>query len=118
MRQIISISSQVSTNGIISFGLPFYIHQPFLFPSPFTVVSSQYLVAPFWSDVDIRTDGTVTYEVHTSDNEASATILSTISGFISDYTGVSFSGSWLLVVLWDSVREFPATDTAVSLTLI
>lgn len=112
------ISSQVSTNGIISFGLPFYIHQPFLFPSPFTIISSQYLVAPFWSDVDIRTEGTISYEVHSIGNDASEAILSTVSGFISNYTGDSFNGSWLLVALWDSVHEFPATDPAVSLTLI
>lgn len=112
------ISLQVSTNGIISFGLPFYNHQPSLFPGPSTIISSQYLVAPFWSDVDIRTAGTITYEVHTIDNEDSGAILSTVSEFISTYTGDGFNGSWLLVVLWDGVREFPATDDAVSFTLI
>ena len=88
----------------MSFGTPFYNHQPEEFPGGFSDISSLYLVAPFWSDVDIRRDGAVFYEIHSESNA----VMEQVSAFVSDYTGDDFQGSWMLVAQWDRVHPYPA----------
>ena len=99
---------QVATNGILSFGVPFYNAEPYAFPSDFSDIASLYLIAPFWSDVDIRREGSVFYEVHTTENAASEDLLGDVSAFVSNYTGNDFQGSWMLIAQWDEVHPFPA----------
>ena len=102
--------SQVGTNGIISFQQPFTHHIPFLFPSEFTFVSSAFLLAPFWSDVDITTTGSVQYEVHTGGTDS---FISQVSSFIADYYGRHFIGEWLLVAQWSRVPPYPGDSSIV-----
>ena len=64
-------------------------------------------MAPFWSDVDLRRDGAVLYEVHSEDNIPSQPLLRNVSSFISARTGASFEGTWMLVVEWDDVHPYP-----------
>ena len=92
----------------MSFSAPFYNHQPYAFPSDFSDVASVYLVAPFWSDVDIRREGAVFYEVHMTGNSGSEDLLGVVSDFVSDYTGDDFVGSWMLIAQWDKVHPYPA----------
>ena len=98
---------QVGTNGIISFGLPFYLSSAVLFPGSFSDVTNTYVVAPFWSDVDIRSVGEIFYEVHsTGDSTRSDDLLASVSEFITNQTGNQFSGLWMLVAQWDEVPEY------------
>ena len=100
---------------MISFEEPFTHHIPSLFPSEFTFISSAFLLAPFWSDVDITIFGSIFYEVH---NTSDSALISQVNNFISNYTESEFSGTWMLVVQWDEVREFPGFLTIpVSYTL-
>ena len=90
---------QVVTNGLISFDIPytFWFNQPF--PG---FVSSLYLIAPFWDDVDIRSDsGTISYEIHTSGE-----VLYNVSEYIRQRTDTDFEGYWMMVVFWDSVHQY------------
>ena len=93
---------QIGTNGYFSFSEPFYSASPQTFPGVSTDVSSFYLVAPFWDDVDLRRRGNIFYEVHTT--ETSQSLLSQVSNFVSNG---SFSGTWMLVARWDEVHSWP-----------
>ena len=95
---------QIGTNGIISFQQPFTHHIPSLFPSELTFISSAYLLAPFWSDVDISLYGSIFYEVH---NNSNSLLISQVNRFLSNYTETDFNGTWMLVVQWDEVHQFP-----------
>jgi fibulin 1/2 len=91
----------VSTNGYISFDRAFASPYPTRFPG-FIHTS---LVAPFWSDVDIRKEGNVFYNVY----------LDTKSSYIERAThevrrfsrSGSFTARWVLVVTWDRVPNYP-----------
>ena len=89
---------------MISFQQPFTHHIPYSFPSEFTFISSAFLLAPFWSDVDIRQHGSIKYEIH---NDSSDSLLSKVNNFISNSTGIEFAGTWMLVAEWNQVPPFP-----------
>ena len=57
----LSTDSQVGTNGIISFGRPFYFWYPQNFPTRYPWVRDTFVAAPFWQDVDIRSKGDIIY---------------------------------------------------------
>lgn len=88
------------TNGLISFNVPFTFFFNVQFPG---FVGNLYLVAPFWDDVDIRSDsGTISYEVHTS-----GPVLDTVSSYVRNQTNsTSFQGYWMIVVYWERVHQF------------
>ena len=73
-------------------------------------MSSSYLVAPYWDDIDIRRDGNVFYEVHsTGDSVEFNNLLSQVSNFITNETtsGEVFTGTWMLIAQWDRVHSWP-----------
>lgn len=66
------------------------------------------MAAPFWADIDTRSAGSVSYEVHERGfNEDSNKVLERISGFISAQMNVNFTATWMLLALWDRVHPFP-----------
>ena len=71
---------------------------PSAFPGSLT-----HIVAVFWTDVDIRVEGEISYEVHTT----GSSLLSQVNNFISTNESVAFTGTWMLVAEWDRVRQFP-----------
>ena len=97
---------QVNTNGILSFDVGF----PQCCPRPFPVGDDVFLVAPFWSDVDIRMVGDISFEVHSVDDLDSWVHLREVNSFVSNYTGNQFDGTWMLVAFWDSVHPYPHGD--------
>lgn len=88
---------------MISFAQPFTHPIPSLFPSDLTFISSAFLLAPFWSDVDATIYGAIFYEVHSGSNSS---LISQVNSFISNRTGNEFTGTWMLVVQWDEVRQY------------
>ena len=52
---------KVNENGIISFANPWPYSSPSRFPTNWYWTRNQYVVAPFWSDNDIRRSGSVHY---------------------------------------------------------
>jgi fibulin 1/2 len=62
-------------------------------------------VAPFWSDNDIRTYGSVCYEVF--DQSSDSLIIEDVSEYISDQTGSDFEGTWMLLAEWNEVHPYP-----------
>ena len=107
---------QVSENGFISFGHPASFWQPRIFPLLSPAISNMYIVAAFWSDNDIRQNGSIFYQVHelgSDPTSISAVLLERVSSFIRIKKENTFSGQWMLVVQWEQVRPDPfgITDT-------
>ena len=90
---------QVGTNGYFTFQY-FTSFAPFIFNENTT----QSLVAPFFTDIDIGQGGQIDYEIHTV--TTSQSILSEVNSLINEHTQTEFSGEWLLVATWDNVAPF------------
>ena len=97
---------QVGTNGVISFQEGFSHHLPNPFPSELTFISSAFILAPFWTDIDPSVYGSILYQIHDQYNSA---LLSQVNDFISDYIESAFVGTWMLVVQWTEVVEVGTT---------
>lgn len=71
-------------------------------PSPFNESDAlEYIVAPYWSDIDTSTSGSVSYEFHT--NKTSLPLLHKVSKYIRQREHNYFSGTWMLVAEWNNV---------------
>ena len=97
---------QINTNGLISFGNSFTRFNPGLFPIIF-----RYLVAPFWSDVDISRTGSIRYQVYSNGNRETEIV----SQFISEENFI-FTAEWMLIVEWNRVPQFGRPSYQVNTT--
>ena len=103
---------QVGTNGYFSFGTRQTVYSPSLFSPTST---PNYLVAPFWADIDTNVHGSISYEVHnTSAGSSSTALLNRVSTFISNQQSTQFSGTWMLVASWYQVSPVDGTSSVVS----
>lgn len=113
--------TQVSTNGVISFGQSFIYHTPTEFPSDTPEIYTSYVLAPFWADADLRILGRAFYEVHTNRTERERSQLEYVSGFITRQMNEVFNGTWMLVAFWDEVHPygglFPGPAVSVGLLI-
>ena len=79
---------------------------PSLFPTTSADIYWLYSVAPFWSDADLRNEGTVMWKFYTrSDID-----FSPVDDVVSSDQNTTYVGSWMLVVHWDGVHPFPHGD--------
>ena len=101
--------SQVGANDIISFQAGWTSSTPQLFPTTNTVTKFAYVVAPFWSDNDLRLAGNATYQVYGPSSQ-----LINASTFITDTTGTNFSGTWMLVAQWNGAHPYPHGNSPTS----
>ena len=102
------LSPQVSKYGLFSFSSAYigaygYTFSPTSYPN--------YIVAPFWSYIDIYYVGRVLYQTFTT----GATQLDTVSLLIRRQIKNSFSGTWILVAYWDSVPEYGQSTSIVNI---
>ena len=103
---------QVNENGVISFKNPWMYPYPENFPTNDFDIRNAIAVAPFWSDNDIRKDGTVRYAIYnraTDDNPAGRALLDVVNANIQSQQGgeVLFEGLWMLIAHWDGVHPSP-----------
>ena len=87
----------------------FFQFVPELFP-----IESEYLVAPFWADVNIANMervGDVSYQVYSSGSP----LLDTVNAFICDEKNFDFNGNWMLLAEWNDVPLFVGPVSEVSL---
>ena len=94
-----NVYTQIGTNGYFTFD-GFTGYSPFTFNENTT----QSLVAPFFTDIDISGGGQIVYEVHTV--TTSQSILSEVNSLINEHTQTQFNGEWLLVATWDNVPPY------------
>lgn len=81
---------------------PFYLHQPEVFPgSPTSSLRDSLIVAPYWSDIDLRLGGSVFIQPY-SNTESTVPQMALES--IRNLTGLAtFVPLGMLVVTWENV---------------
>ena len=99
--------SQVGSNGYFTFD-GFTGYSPFTFNE----ITTKSLVAPFFTDLDIRDVGQINYEVH--NETTSQSLLSRVNSLINHHAQTEFNGEWMLVATWDGVKHYGINN--VSLT--
>jgi len=102
---------QVSTNGYLSFGQRINDYSSTLFPH-----EHSFLVAPYWADIVVRGGvGAISYEVHTTRNgESASLLLSLVNQFVSHHQRTNFTGDWMLIAEWNQVPAFQVNLARVS----
>ena len=104
---------QVGDNGIISFNRGYLFWEPSLFPTSNQAIRDSLVVAPFWSDTDIRRQGDIRYaliEAGSSTGKAEMALLNFVSGFIAakqSKRAGNFSATSVLVAQWINVPPYP-----------
>lgn len=100
------IHTQVSTNGLLSFGNSIIAYRSVQFTSTSTI---NYVVAPFWTDIDIRMSGYIAYATFTTGSAA----VSQLSSFIRDQEHSLFSGTWMILAEWNGVPHYSGSSSIV-----
>ncbi|XP_074615471.1 protein mesh-like [Acropora palmata] len=93
----------VNENGIIFFGAVSSDKSPSTFP----LRDKVYAAAPYWADVFTERGGNIWYRL-TSDNVTMYAITRDIKRAFPRYN--EFTSSWAVIVTWDGVTFFSATD--------
>ena len=99
---------QVSTNGVISFGLPFSDYRAILFH----MNMQHHVVAPYWIDNDASLNGIVSWQIHNSgDSILSDDIIYRVSNFIRMNTNsTNFNGKYVFIGNWSEMNKYPAAS--------
>ncbi len=103
----------MNENGAISFDAPWKFAHPSRFPTTYDATRNGYVVAPFWSDNDIRKEGTVSYApIKEGSSGKGNNFLAEASTFVRAQLGQDdddkgFHGKWMLVAQWNNVHPFP-----------
>lgn len=111
---------QVNENGVVSFGDTWSYASPTPFPTVPVSASNKVVIAPFWSDNDIRLEGAVRYASYyylDEGNEPAAELLVRVNEYITSFQTeekTEFSGRWLLVAHWDNVHPYPHGDPGIT----
>ena len=112
---------QVNANGLFSFNKSFFFSHPNQFPTDNIYSRLRNVVAPFWSDNDIRKNGTIQYvDINiryplnlTQDHEKH--VISEVLAHLKETgtTGTGTTGTeqefrpkWMIVAQWDKVPPF------------
>ena len=104
------INFQVSENGAVSFEQEWRYFTPLRFPTNSEEIMGRLVVAPFWSDNDIRREGAVRYTTYSRGEESALgeTLLTNLTTYISRLNKDSdFEGRWMLIAHWDGVHPSP-----------
>ncbi|XP_073723307.1 alpha-tectorin [Misgurnus anguillicaudatus] len=102
----------VNNNGHLTFDEPWTSWSPYSFPA----YSDKDIIAPFWTDIDNRRTGVISYQQYTSGD-----VLTQATQDINQYfPDLSFSASWVFVATWDRVAyyRFSGTETSFQAVLI
>ena len=103
----------MSENGVVSFDAPWMFSIPEPFPTSHDPITQSFVVAPFWSDNDIRREGAVRYVSYSADDvtdPAVSDLFSMLNGFIQQSQSdeeEDFIGQWMLIAHWDQVHPSP-----------
>uniref|UniRef100_A0A8C8FBG0 NIDO domain-containing protein n=1 Tax=Oncorhynchus tshawytscha TaxID=74940 RepID=A0A8C8FBG0_ONCTS len=93
----------VNHNGHLTFNAAFTSYTPYRFPA----FSSRDLIAPFWTDLDNRRNGTISYRQYSS-----GSVLQQATQDINQYfPNLGFSVNWVFVATWDKVPYYNTFGT-------
>ena len=94
---------QVNNNGHLTFDQPWDSYSP----AQFNAYTGRDIIAPFWTDIDNRGNGNISYNQYTS-----GSVLSQATRDINQYfPGVNFTASWVFVATWDNVAYYSYSGT-------
>nr|XP_055041672.1 uncharacterized protein LOC129429173 [Misgurnus anguillicaudatus] len=100
----------VNNNGDLTFNAKFYSYSPYSFPAHGGID----IIAPFWTDIDNRFNGVISYRQYTS-----GSVLTQATQDINQYfPDLSFSASWVFVATWDRVAYFSNSGTETSFQVV
>ena len=100
----------MSENGAFSFQEPWKFSHPNRFPTNYFFTQTSDVITPFWSDNDIRKEGTVRYvAISRGDSQAGDEMMALAEAYLQQNNGVSnaYQGTWMLVAQWDKVHPNP-----------
>jgi len=101
------VYTQVGTNGVISFSRPFYYWWPSPFPG-FFYLRRFYVVAPYWSDHDIRKEGEVSYEIFEKGRSSyDDMLLDRVNTYLAANVMTNFTGTFMILAEWRDVHPYP-----------
>uniref|UniRef100_W5L7L6 NIDO domain-containing protein n=1 Tax=Astyanax mexicanus TaxID=7994 RepID=W5L7L6_ASTMX len=101
----------VNHNGFLTFDQASSNYTPIQFNSSY---SGRDIIAPFWTDIDNRLNGIISYNLYTVGN-----VLSRATQDINQYfTGVSLSALWVFVATWDKVAYYNNSGTESSFQVV
>ena len=102
------VTSQVSENGAISFEKDWKYAQPERFPTSNPNIQEIDVVAPYWSDNDIRKEGVVRYvAINKAESTEGDKILSDINQHLHKRGYQKFRSTFAIIAQWDHVHPFP-----------
>lgn len=102
----------MNENGAFSFNDPWRFSHPNRYPTTYLPTRRGHVLSPFWSDIDIRKEGTVRYvPIQRGSTTSGDMIMDEVSTYIN-YRYVAggeanFQPSWVLVAQWDEVHPHP-----------
>ncbi|KAI2658249.1 Alpha-tectorin [Labeo rohita] len=100
----------VNNNGHLTFDGAWGSFTPYQFPA----YSGKDLIAPFWTDIDNRWNGVISYQQYTS-----GSVLTQATQDINQYfPDLSFSASWVFVATWDRVAYYYNSGTETSFQVV
>ena len=100
----------MNENGVISFEQPWRYPYPDRFPTKHYWSRQKNVIAPFWSDNDIRKSGAVryvTYSLQVGDETSQGKMLLDEVNRNVEKIDKEFTGKWLLIAHWDHVHPSP-----------
>ncbi|XP_072530588.1 alpha-tectorin-like [Salminus brasiliensis] len=96
----------VNNNGHLTFDQAWNSFTPYQFPAN----GGRDLIAAFWTDIDNRGNGVISYQQYTS-----GSVLSQATQDINQYfPQLHFNATWVFVATWDKVAYFPYSGTETS----
>ena len=103
---------QVNENGAFSFMDSWRFSHPRRFPTSYKSTRLGFVISPFWSDVDIRREGTVRYVLITRDSSNLGNlIIDNATRYINERflseDALTYRPTWVLVAQWDGVHPHP-----------
>uniref|UniRef100_A0A6Q2XVM6 NIDO domain-containing protein n=1 Tax=Esox lucius TaxID=8010 RepID=A0A6Q2XVM6_ESOLU len=100
----------VNNNGDLTFTEPWNTFAPYVFPG----YSTRDLIAPFWTDMDNRLNGVISYQQYTS-----GSVLQQATQDINLYfPNLGFSANWVFIATWDRVPYYPTTSTETTFQVV
>ncbi|XP_072530492.1 alpha-tectorin-like [Salminus brasiliensis] len=100
----------VNNNGDLTFDQGWYSFTPYQFPAS----GGRDIVAAFWTDIDNRGNGVISYQQYTS-----GSVLSQATQDINQYfPQLRFNATWVFVATWDRVAYFPYSGTETSFQVV
>uniref|UniRef100_A0A8C2Q085 Si:ch73-181m17.1 n=1 Tax=Cyprinus carpio TaxID=7962 RepID=A0A8C2Q085_CYPCA len=100
----------INNNGYLTFDWSWYSYTPYQFPG----YGGVDIIAPFWTDIDNRRTGVISYRQYTS-----GSVLTDATQDINQYfPDLSFSATWVFVATWDRVAYYPYSGTETSFQVV